>query len=277
MIALSQASASIHVPDGAEVGDALGRVTHLGIGAHQDDLEFMAFHGIAACYESSEKWFGGVTCTDGAGSARPTKYAGLDEAAFVQLRRDEQDRAADIGKYAAMLQLGFSSAAAKQGDDALIGDLWTILSAVRPGILYTHNPADKHPTHIAIFCAVLAAVRSLPPEIRPTRMLGCEVWRGLDWLPDSKKVRLNVSSGRDLASRLHAVFESQTGAKRYDLAVQGRWQANATFDRFESPDSSDLTVFAMDLTPLIREPFVDARDFVSGLVDELRQDITRVL
>ncbi len=59
--------------------------------------------------------------------------------------------------------------------------------------------------------------------------------------------------------------------------MQGRWQANATFDRFESPDSSDLTVFAMDLTPLIREPFVDARDFVSGLVDELRQDITRVL
>ena len=39
-------TAEIYVPDGKSVVAALKRVTHLGIGAHQDDLEFMAFHGI---------------------------------------------------------------------------------------------------------------------------------------------------------------------------------------------------------------------------------------
>jgi LmbE family N-acetylglucosaminyl deacetylase len=51
--------------------EALARITHLGIGAHQDDLEFMAFHGILACFRMrDDRWFGGVTCTNGAGSSR---------------------------------------------------------------------------------------------------------------------------------------------------------------------------------------------------------------
>ena len=42
-------TADIFIPDGQPPAAALARVTHLGIGAHQDDLEFMAFHGIEAC------------------------------------------------------------------------------------------------------------------------------------------------------------------------------------------------------------------------------------
>ena len=39
-------TAEIFIPDRQPVAAALQRVTHLGIGAHQDDLEFLAFHGI---------------------------------------------------------------------------------------------------------------------------------------------------------------------------------------------------------------------------------------
>jgi hypothetical protein len=67
---LSRASHSIHIPGGRRVGEALSRVTHLGVGAHQDDLEFMAFHGIVECHNSDSQWFAGVTCTNGAGSSR---------------------------------------------------------------------------------------------------------------------------------------------------------------------------------------------------------------
>ena len=49
-------SADIFIPDGKPRAEALARVTHLGIGAHQDDLEFMAFHGIAACFHSETEW-----------------------------------------------------------------------------------------------------------------------------------------------------------------------------------------------------------------------------
>ena len=72
---LYNASAQIFVPDGKSVADALKRITHLGIGAHQDDLEFMAFHGILECFARDQKWFGGVTCTNGAGSSRTGAYA----------------------------------------------------------------------------------------------------------------------------------------------------------------------------------------------------------
>ena len=63
----SRTSHSVHIPDGRKVGEALSRVTHLGVGAHQDDLEFMAFHGIVECHDSDSQWFAGVTCTNGAG------------------------------------------------------------------------------------------------------------------------------------------------------------------------------------------------------------------
>ena len=43
---LFKPDASVFVPDGLPVEDACRRVTHLGIGAHQDDIEIMAFHGI---------------------------------------------------------------------------------------------------------------------------------------------------------------------------------------------------------------------------------------
>ena len=62
---LHNTSAEILVPVGKPVADALTRITHLGIGAHQDDLEFMAFHGILAGYQDNSRCFGGVTCTNG--------------------------------------------------------------------------------------------------------------------------------------------------------------------------------------------------------------------
>ena len=48
-----------HIPDSCPAAGAVTRTTHLGIGAHQDDLEFMAYHGIVTCYEDSSNYFTG--------------------------------------------------------------------------------------------------------------------------------------------------------------------------------------------------------------------------
>ena len=69
--------------------EALARVTHLGIGAHQDDLEFMAFHGILQCFHSETDWFGGVTCTNGSGSARKEFFYWTDDGGLAGLRYDK--------------------------------------------------------------------------------------------------------------------------------------------------------------------------------------------
>ena len=72
---LHRPDADCHVPDGTELTAALARTTHLCIGAHQDDQEFMAYHGIEACYGRDDLWFTGVVVTDGAGSARGGPYS----------------------------------------------------------------------------------------------------------------------------------------------------------------------------------------------------------
>ena len=271
----TQPHADLYIPDGATEPDALARTTHLGIGAHQDDLEFMAFHGILAGYDSADQWFGGITCTDGAGSARSGPFADFSDAEMMEARRREQRKAADIGRYGFMAQLDFPGARVKDPQDTgLVTDLVALLRATRPRVLYTHNPADKHGTHIAVFAAVLNALRNLPTRERPERVLGCEVWRGLDWMPDREKVVMDVGGHTELARELNRVFASQiAGGKRYDLATLGRRRANATFLDSHQVDATDQVCFAMDLTPLIRDNPPEVIDFVTAPIERLATDV----
>jgi len=272
---LHQASAQIFVPDGKPVLTALKRITHLGIGAHQDDLEFMAFHGILECFASDKKWFGGVTCTNGSGSSRTGAYARISDAQMMAVRRVEQNQAASVGQYGVMIQLDYPSSAVKSATDpALRQDLKKILAATKPTVVYTHNPADKHDTHIGVVIAALQAMRELPRLQRPKRVIGCEVWRNLDWLPDAEKVLMNVSGRDNLAAALNGVFDSQiAGGKRYDLATLGRRAANATFFESHATDAANQLIFGMDLTPLVVDESTDIADFVCGFIDRLRDDV----
>lgn len=272
--------ADIYVPDKRDIETAFRRVTHLGIGAHQDDLEFMAFHGIAACHELPEPAFGGVVCTDGSGSARSGAYAGQSGEAIRDVRQREQRAAADLGRYAVMVQLGYPSPELRDGGcGALEADLRKILDASRPQLVYAHNPADKHLTHIFVLAATLRAIRSLPAEARPARLLGCEVWRDLDWMLDSEKVALDVSGAIELSDRLNRLFDSQIGGgKRYDLAIPGRRLANATFFDSHSTDDASQITFAMDLTPLVsRDDAPEIEAFVLGAIDRFRNDVQEKL
>lgn len=271
--------AETFVPDGAAFDDAFARITHLGIGAHQDDLEFMAFHGILACYDHDDLWFGGVTCTNGGGSARTGPYAQCTDDEMMKLRRQEQNLAATIGRYGVMVQLNHPSSVVKNPTDALLkNDLKQILAATRPRIVYTHNPADKHDTHIGVVVATLQAIRELPREQRPGKVWGCEIWRGLDWLPDADKVLMDVSGHENLAAALNGVFDSQiAGGKRYDLATQGRRQANATFFESHATDKTTLQIFGMDLTPLIQNDTLDIIQYVTAFIENLRADVAQKL
>jgi len=53
-------------------------------------------------------------------------------------------------------------------------DLKEILTATQPEVVYTHNLADKHDTHIGVVIAALQAMRELPREQRPKKVIGCE-------------------------------------------------------------------------------------------------------
>lgn len=272
---LHQPTADIYIPDGQPLPAALQRITHLGVGAHQDDLEFMAFHGILQCFGKTDQWFGGVTCTNGSGSARTGPYAHFTDAQMMAVRKQEQRTAALLGQYAAMIQLDYPSSAVKSATDpALKNDLKEILAVTRPQIVYTHNPADKHDTHIGVVVAALQAMRELPRDQRPQQVVGCEVWRNLDWMPDAKKFLMDVSGRDNLAAALNGVFDSQiAGGKRYDLATQGRRAANATFFESHATDKTTQLIFGMDLSPLVADESLDILNYVFGLIDEFKADV----
>lgn len=270
---LSSPAADIYVPDRRLLAAALARTTHLCLAAHQDDIEIMACHGISAGY--AKRTFTGVVITDGGGSPRRGRFGQYNDGQMKEVRRAEQRRAARLGHYAVQVQLAHPSAVVKDPRRSeVVADLAAILRATTPDVVYLHNPADKHDTHVACFWRCLEALRSLPARLRPQAVYGCEVWRNLDWLPDTDKVALDDSAHQRLAAKLIGAFESQiAGGKRYDLAIAGRRLANATFHTSHATDRATALTWAMDLTPLVADPRLNVEKYTLAHIDRLRADV----
>lgn len=271
----AQSAADIYVPDGVSVPEALARTTHLCLAAHQDDIEIMAYHGIAECFGRKDCWFTGVVVTDGGGSPRAGRFANHSDEDMKAVRRREQRKAARLGQYSACIQLAHPSVVVKTQKSPIVqADLTAILEACPAKTVYLHNPADKHDTHVAVFHRCLAALRSLPASRRPKQVLGCEVWRNLDWLVDTDKVLLNDSPRPALAAKLIGAFQSQiAGGKRYDRAIAGRRLANATFHTSHATDAANAITWAMDLTPLILDDSLSVEKFTLAHLERLRVDV----
>jgi LmbE family N-acetylglucosaminyl deacetylase len=270
-------SADLFVPDGSEVPAALARTTHLAIAAHQDDIEIMAYHGIAQCFGRRDRWFTGVVATNGAGSPRTGIYGGYTDGEMQKVRLIEQRKAAYVGEYACQVQLAFASAQVKDANEtALVEDLKEILRVAQPQFVYLHNLADKHDTHVAVALRSIAALRAVRREVHPKKVYGCEVWRDLDWLVDEDKQVLPASERSNIAAALVGVFDSQvSGGKRYDLATAGRRLAHATYNASHATDEESALTFAMDLTALVEDPDLPVLDYVGAFIDRFRADVER--
>ena len=263
-----------YIPDGTEEQAAISRTTHLAISAHQDDIEFMAYAPIAECFGKKDKWFGAIVVTDGAGSPRSGLYTDYTDEQMKAVRVVEQKKAAFVGEYGFLAMLGHPSKEVKDAGNAkIVEELAEFLRKARPKYLYTHNLADKHETHVATALKVIAALRTLPPEERPEKVYGCEVWRDLDWMNDDEKVYLDCGAHPNLMRALSAVFDSQiVGGKRYDLAAEGRRLANATFSASHACDTYSALNYAMDLTPLMDQS-VDIADYIAGFIDRFKTSV----
>ncbi len=277
MLQLNNPGAELFIPDGASEDEALQRTTQMAIGAHPDDLEIMAYHGILECFGNDQNWFSGIIVTNGAGSSREGLYADYSDEDMQKVRRMEQKKAAMIGEYSAVALLDYPSSAVKDpANEGVIRDIQQILDQARPETMYVHNLADKHDTHVATALRTIQALRTLPAEARPEKLYGCEVWRDLDWTIDEDKVVFDVSAHENLALALDGVFDSQiVGGKRYDLATAGRRRANATYYASHAVDVATGMIFAMDLTPLIEDTSLDFGQYVAEHINRFAQDVSQ--
>jgi LmbE family N-acetylglucosaminyl deacetylase len=272
---LTEANAEIWAPDGASEEVALKRTTHMGIAAHQDDVEIMCLEGILAGFGNAEKWFTAVIVTNGAGSPRDGIYAKYSDDEMQTVRRLEQKKAAFVGEYSAVALLNHPSSAVKSASHAgPKNDLKAIIAAAQPEVIYTHNLADKHDTHIGVTLRTIAAIRELPAGQRPKKLYGCEVWRDLDWLVDSDKVVFKLDERENIAASLVGVFDSQiAGGKRYDLATLARRRAHATYHQSHSVDAAQMINFGVELTPLIQDEKLDPAEYIGEFVKRFAEDV----
>jgi LmbE family N-acetylglucosaminyl deacetylase len=272
---LHNPGSEIYVPDGGAAEQALARSTHIAVGAHQDDLEIMAYQGILECFGKQDKHFTGVTVTNGAGSPRDDLYASYTDEDMQEVRRVEQRKAAYVGEYSAQVFLDYTSSSVKDKKNAdVVADLAELLSAAKAKVVYTHNLADKHDTHVGVTLRLMQAIRSLPAGARPEHLYGCEVWRSLDWMNDDEKVIFDVSAHENLAMSLVGIFDSQIcGGKRYDLATAGRRRANATYFASHATDVATSVIFGVDLTPLIKDEKLDPATYINGFIDRFAQEV----
>ncbi|HSM24003.1 MAG TPA: PIG-L family deacetylase [Anaerolineaceae bacterium] len=270
-----QENATIFIPDQLSEVDAFVRTTHLCIAAHQDDIEIMAAQPIIECFQNDHKWFTGVVLTDGRGSPREGVYQNTTDEEMRQIRMEEQRKAAIIGEYSALVSLDYPSSEIKEASkDDSVNDILQILRYTKPEVVYTHNLADKHDTHVAVILRVISALRRLDPEERPQKVYGCEVWRSLDWLNDADKVVMDLSQHTKLQNALLSVFESQiAGGKRYDLAAMSRRQTNATFFESHGVDVATGLSFALDLTPLMDDASVHPSNYINEFIHRFENDV----
>jgi LmbE family N-acetylglucosaminyl deacetylase len=272
---LKNAGAEFFIPDGLSLEKSLKRTTHMAISAHQDDIEIMAYDGILKCFGREDAWFFGAVVTNGAGSPRDDIYADYSDAEMQKVRKLEQKKAAYVGEFGALALLDYPSTAVKDSSEKeLIEEIAGLIVAARPHVIYTHNLADKHDTHVGVAMKVIKALRSLPRELMPEKVYGCEVWRNLDWVNDQEKVIFDVSAHPNIAGALVEVFDSQIcGGKRYDLATMGRRLGNATYSASHGVDTASALSYAMDLTGLVENPELDITEYVKGYITRFEKEV----
>jgi len=268
-------TAEVYIPDNEPMEQALARTTHLCLAAHQDDIEIMAAQPIIECFQQADKWFTGVVVTDGRGSPRDSLYQDYTDDEMRLVRFKEQRKAAIVGEYAAQIMLNIPSKDIKDASHSEpVDDILAILRATKPKVVYTHNLADKHNTHVGVALRVIQALRQLDQTERPERVIGCEVWRALDWMVDSDKVMMDLSSHENLQFTLLGVFDSQiVGGKRYDLASMGRRRANATYFEAHGVDEMTGLSYGMDMTPLMNDANLSPAEFVEQFIQRFALDV----
>lgn len=254
-------------------------VKYLCVCAHQDDCEIMAIDGILKGYYSKKYSFALVETTDGGGSARTGKFKDYTDEEMKAVRIKEQQAASELGRYNSLYMLNYSSKEVKdENNTEIIEEYLRIIKELKPEVIYTHSVLDKHPTHIGVVLKLIKALRQLPKEEQPKLFFGCEVWRGLDWIKDERKIGFNVSRNKRLQKKLLEVFESQVvGGKDYVMSTLGRRYQNATFYQSHSVDQFKMISFAIDMKPLLKNVNLPVKEYALSFVNDLKDEVDKMI
>jgi hypothetical protein len=230
--------------------EALVRTTHLCIGACQEDIEIIAYHGIAECYNKPNKWFTEVVVTDEIGSSQNGIYADFTEEQIKQIRCQGRIKTAESSKYNMSIQLGYSGDFIKCNSySSVTMDLLTIFSECSPDIIYLHQSIDKNDTRVAVFTHCINALRQLPADKKPKMVIGSEIWENFYYIDNNLIRECNLNNRAE---------------KNY---------VNAIYNASHSIDGCQKITLTMNLVPLINDPSLSILDDTMNFIDQFKNDV----
>ena len=164
-------NAEIYVPDGVINEKALRRTTHMAIGAHQDDIEIMAYDGILKCLWPKRPL---VFCRDcNKWRKEAAVMANISIQAIPKCRQFEpknKKKRQIMVNMVALFFLNYSSSDIKNPKNRnFIEDIKQLIIMAKPEVIYTHNLADKHDTHVSTAVKVIQALRELDKSLLPEK------------------------------------------------------------------------------------------------------------
>jgi LmbE family N-acetylglucosaminyl deacetylase len=257
LVRLAGMTAMLVTLTGCSVSRCLRRVRHFVVVAHQDDDIMVAPYPIWRGYLTRDRSVFVAVMSDGAGAPQgDSDEEKLLPAEMRRIRRREQLQVGKRGRYAGLLLGNWpSKVLCDPAEDQPTVELAALLNACLPRYVWTHScwEEKKHVTHTRIFERTVDAILRLPPEHRPQKLYGGEVWNPLGWVSSEYKKRFDVTQGITLFRELLKIYESQV-ARNYLLGMIGRWFANATYEDPHSVQIARAVAHAADMSALIQDP-----------------------
>ncbi len=251
-------------------------VKNIVIAAHKDDGEMIGIKAIDDSFKKDESLVM-IVLTNGSGCPRIGEYESVSDEDMVEIRTAEQKRASEIGRYNKLYLLEHSSKLVQEQDKIIKQELVNILK-LYPDVeyIYIHNPFDKHKTHVTSCEISIEAIKEAYsngclPNLK--KVLGVEVWRSLDWLPDEYKSIIDTSGSEFISQNIMSVFVSQNLSKKYDEAILARRLANATFDSSHENNALASLTYAIDLMDVIVDVNKKLPDLLTEILELFEKNI----
>ena len=253
-------------------------VKNVVIAAHKDDGEMIGIKGIDDSFKKDESLVM-IILTNGSGCPRVGEFESVSDEDMVEIRTAEQKRTSEIGRYNMLYLLEHPSKAVQSKEEAIQQEIIEILEKY-PDVenIYIHNPFDSHKTHVCACELAIDSIRDMYLKGKLQKLknvLGVEVWRSLDWLPDKYKVALDTSGSEFISQNIMSVFVSQNMAKRYDEAIAARRMANATFDASHESNSCASLTYAINLMDLVTSVNKNILDLLTENIELFEKNLRK--
>lgn len=267
MIELNHRNACV-LPEGLNLVDYRESTGNIVVVAPHPDDDVIGCGGLIQLHSNSDDSVFVIYVTNGAGTPAGKSRS---KKAIVATRQKEALKGLKTVGGKGGIFLNYDSADVKGGRTRdVILDIFNILMILRPKIIYTASPFEKHFTHLASTQVTIDAIKMVPDYFPKLRGYG--VW-GSILAPDEFIETVDLTQVIDAKKRAIRSHESEITAHAYDDGTIG---INRYYAVFADPYVKQKMEYAGSLLimdELVKRPELDMEAFTRNLALHYLHDL----